>query len=180
MPIDNVLEFTSHSYDGHMFDKDMNKVPFPKDRYRVDALTDFAMDYLHTRDGKRPFFLFLSYVEPHHQNDHDHFEGPRGSKEKYKNFPDARCARPAGSTPCAHRAEAPPQQIPTTKIFFTISKKIPTKETTWCATPRWRAFVRNCAIGLNGACAMRVNPSPESCRPKTLENRSLGGVCVLS
>ena len=68
----DVLEFTSHSYDGHMFDKDMNKVPFPKDRYRVDALTDFAMDYLHTRDGKRPFFLFLSYVEPHHQNDHDH------------------------------------------------------------------------------------------------------------
>jgi len=83
----DVLEFTSHSYDGHMFDKDMNKVPFPKDRYRVDALTDFAVDYLHTRDGKRPFFLFLSYVEPHHQNDHDHFEGPRGSKEKYKNFP---------------------------------------------------------------------------------------------
>jgi len=84
----NILEFTSHSYDGHMFDKDMNKVPFPKDLYRVDALTDFAVDYLRRRDGKRPFFLFLSYVEPHHQNDHDdHFEGPRGAKEKYKDFP---------------------------------------------------------------------------------------------
>ena len=83
----DILEFTSHSYDGHMFDKDMNKVPFPKNRYRVDALTDYALNYLRTRDGKRPFFLFLSYIEPHHQNDHDHFEGPRGSKEKYKNYP---------------------------------------------------------------------------------------------
>jgi hypothetical protein len=76
----NILEFTSHSYDGHMFDKDMNKVPFPKDRYRVDALTDFAVDYLRRRDGRRPFFLFLSFVEPHHQNDHDdHFEA-RGAR----------------------------------------------------------------------------------------------------
>lgn len=83
----DILEFTSHSYDGYVFDMDMNKVPFPKDRYRVDALTDFAVDYLRTRDGKRPFFLFLSFIEPHHQNDHEHFEGPRGSKEKYKNFP---------------------------------------------------------------------------------------------
>lgn len=83
----DVLEFTSHSYDGHMFDGDMNRVDFPEGRYRVDALTDFAVDYLRTRDGKRPFFLFLSYIEPHHQNDHRHFEGPKGSKEKYKDYP---------------------------------------------------------------------------------------------
>jgi len=83
----DVLEFTSHSYDGHLFDADMNRVDFPKDRYRVDALTDFAVDYLKTRDEKRPFFLFLSYIEPHHQNDHGHFEGPHGSKERFKEFP---------------------------------------------------------------------------------------------
>jgi uncharacterized sulfatase len=83
----DVLEFTSHSYDGHMFDGDMKQVDFPKGRYRVDALTDFAIDYLGKRDQKRPFFLFLSYIEPHHQNDHGHFEGPEGSKERYKNFP---------------------------------------------------------------------------------------------
>jgi len=82
----DVLEFTSHSYDGHMFDGNMNQMDFPKDRYRVDCLTDFALDYLRTRDRKRPFFLFLSYLEPHHQNDHGHFEGPRGSKERFKDY----------------------------------------------------------------------------------------------
>ncbi len=83
----DVLEFTSHGYDGHMFDADMNQVDFPAGRYRVDALTDFAVDYLRSRDGNKPFFLFLSYIEPHHQNDHNHFEGPKGSKERFKDFP---------------------------------------------------------------------------------------------
>ena len=83
----DVLEFTSHSYDGHMFDGDGNRVEFPADRYRVDAVTDFAIEYLRSRKRDNPFFLFLSYIEPHHQNDHKHFEGPRGSKEKYKDYP---------------------------------------------------------------------------------------------
>lgn len=82
----DVLEFTSHSYDGHMFNDKMERVDFPKDRYRVDCLTDFAIDYLKTRKLDRPFFLFLSYIEPHHQNDHKHFEGPRGSKQKYAKY----------------------------------------------------------------------------------------------
>jgi len=83
----DVLEFTSHGYDGHMFDGDMNRVDFPEGRYRVDAQTDFAVDYLRTRNGEKPFYLFLSYIEPHHQNDHNHFEGPKGSKERFKDFP---------------------------------------------------------------------------------------------
>ena len=45
----DVLEFTSHGYDGHMFDGDMNQVDFPEGRYRVDAMTDFAVDYLRER-----------------------------------------------------------------------------------------------------------------------------------
>lgn len=83
----DVLEFTSHGYDGHIFDGGMNRVDFPEGRYRVDALTDFAVDYLRTRTGEKPFYLFLSYIEPHHQNDHKHFEGPKGSKERFKDFP---------------------------------------------------------------------------------------------
>ncbi len=83
----DVLEFTSHSYDGHMFDGGMNRVEFPEGRYRVDAQTDFAVEYLRTREGDRPFLLFLSYIEPHHQNDHRHFEGPKESKERYKDYP---------------------------------------------------------------------------------------------
>jgi len=82
----DVLEFTSHSYDGHMFDIDGNKRQFAKGRYRVDAQTDWVLEYLRTRTGEKPFFLFVSYVEPHHQNDHGHYEGPRGSKDRFKNF----------------------------------------------------------------------------------------------
>jgi len=81
----DVLEFTSHSYEGHMYDADMRQVDFTG--YRVDAQTDFALDYLRTRDRQRPFFLFLSYLEPHFQNDSGHFEGPIGSKERFKDFP---------------------------------------------------------------------------------------------
>jgi len=82
----DVLEFTSHSYDGHMFNDKMEQVEFPKDRYRVDCVTDFALDYLKTRTREKPFFLFVSYIEPHFHNDHKHFEGPHGSKEKYAKY----------------------------------------------------------------------------------------------
>jgi len=80
----DLLEFTSHGYDGHMFDADMNRVEFKG--YRVDCQTDFALDYLRSRKGDRPFFLFVSYIEPHHQNDHKCYEGPQGSKERFKDF----------------------------------------------------------------------------------------------
>jgi uncharacterized sulfatase len=82
----DILEFTSHSYDGHMFDARGDKREFPKDRYRVDAQTDWALEYLEQRDSDRPFFLFVSYIEPHHQNDHRCFEGPRGSKERFADY----------------------------------------------------------------------------------------------
>lgn len=80
----DVLEFTSHGYDGYMFDGDMNRVDF--EGYRVDCVTDFVLDYLRTRDGQRPFFLFVSYIEPHHQNDHNRYEGPIGSKERFNDY----------------------------------------------------------------------------------------------
>lgn len=80
----DVLEFTSHGYDGHMFDANMNKVEFKG--YRADCITDFALEYLRTRTLEKPFFLFLSFIEPHHQNDHNRYEGPEGSKERFKDF----------------------------------------------------------------------------------------------
>ncbi len=81
----DVLEFTSHGRGGgHMFDGDGAGVEW--EGYRVDCQTDFVVDYLRTRDGRRPFFLFVSYLEPHHQNDHQHFEGPEGSKERFADF----------------------------------------------------------------------------------------------
>jgi arylsulfatase A-like enzyme len=82
----DTLEFTSHSYDGYMFDRDMNKRDFPEGRYRVDVLGDWTLEYLETRTGEKPFFLFLSFIEPHHQNDHNCYEGPIGSKERWSNY----------------------------------------------------------------------------------------------
>lgn len=82
----DVLEFTSHSYDGHMFNDQMKKVSFPAGRYRADAQTDWVIEYLQNYKSPKPFFLFVSYVEPHHQNDHNHYEGPLGSKEKFSSF----------------------------------------------------------------------------------------------
>ncbi len=81
----DVLEYTSHGYDGYMHDGEMNKVDFKG--YRVDCQTDFVLDYLRNhRGGDKPFFLFASYIEPHHQNDHKCYEGPDGSKEKWKDY----------------------------------------------------------------------------------------------
>jgi uncharacterized sulfatase len=82
----DVLEFTSHAYDGHMFDGEGNRVEFPKGRYRADCVTDYGLDFLRQRGGDRPFFLFISYIEPHHQNDHNRYEGPVGSKERFGDF----------------------------------------------------------------------------------------------
>jgi arylsulfatase A-like enzyme len=82
----DTLEYTSHGYDGHMFDKEGNRREFPEGSYRVDAQTDWVIEYLKSRAGEKPFFLFASYLEPHHQNDHHHFEGPHGSKERFKDF----------------------------------------------------------------------------------------------
>jgi uncharacterized sulfatase len=81
----DTLEFTSHSEGGYMFDAEMKKRKF--NRYRVDATTDFAFEYLKNRKGDKPFFLMISYIEPHHQNDRNRYEGPPGSKEKFKDFP---------------------------------------------------------------------------------------------
>ncbi len=82
----DTLEFTSHSYDGHMFDGEGRQVNFPEGRYRADVLTDWTLDYLRSRSGEKPFFLFLSYIEPHHQNDHNRYEGPHGSQERFKDY----------------------------------------------------------------------------------------------
>lgn len=80
----DVLEFTSHGYGGYLFDADGKKREFAG--YRVDATTDFALEYL-ARPKEKPFFLFVSYIEPHYQNDHCHHEGPEGAWDAYARFP---------------------------------------------------------------------------------------------
>ncbi len=80
----DVLELTSHGYDGYVFDEQMNRIDFKG--YRVDCITDFALEYLKTVPQDKPFFLTISQIEPHHQNDHAHYEGPKGSRERFADF----------------------------------------------------------------------------------------------
>ena len=81
----DVLEFTSHGYDGYVFDENGTKIDFKG--YRADCINDFALEYINNHENKKPFFMFVSQLEPHHQNDHGHFEGPKESVEKYRDYP---------------------------------------------------------------------------------------------
>lgn len=78
----DVLEFTSHGYGGHMFDANGQKVEWPEDVYRADFQTDLVLEYLDSRLRNRPFFLMVSYIEPHHQNDRNTHEAPHGLAEQ--------------------------------------------------------------------------------------------------
>lgn len=77
----NVLEFTSWPYETVMYDNDDQPVRLPG--YRVDAQTDAAIRYIDSVQGDRPFFLFNSYLEPHHQNQVDDYPPPDGYRERY-------------------------------------------------------------------------------------------------
>lgn len=76
----NVLEFTSDAYRTVLYDQDGQPVRLPG--YRVDALTDAAIRYIDAQQGD-PFFLFVSYIEPHHQNRLDDYPPPEGYRERY-------------------------------------------------------------------------------------------------
>ncbi len=80
----DVLEFTSHPFEGHVFDGEGRQRDFTG--YRVDRLTDWTLEYLSGRDGTRPLFLFISHIEPHHQNDLHRFVGPEGSAERFADY----------------------------------------------------------------------------------------------
>lgn len=80
----NSLEHTSTAYNTLVYDNDNNPVRLPG--YRVDALTDAAIRYINEKkDSEKPFFLFLSFLEPHFQNCFDDFPAP----DVYKNIPAA-------------------------------------------------------------------------------------------
>lgn len=75
----NILEFTSWPYQTTLYDGDGNPHELPG--YRVDALADAAIRYIaEPRDN--PFFMFLSFLEPHHQNQHDNYPAPAGYEER--------------------------------------------------------------------------------------------------
>lgn len=80
----DVLEFTSHGYDGYVFDENGNRIDFKG--YRADRINDFAVEYIENYNSDKPFFMFVSQLEPHHQNDRKRFEGPKEKIDKYRDY----------------------------------------------------------------------------------------------
>ncbi|MFL6463260.1 MAG: sulfatase-like hydrolase/transferase [Bryobacteraceae bacterium] len=80
----NALEFTSHAYEGEMFDGDGKPVQF-SGQYRVDFMTDRAVRFLKEKRTEAPFFLTISYLETHHQNNLDVYQPPKKHADQYRN-----------------------------------------------------------------------------------------------
>ena len=68
-----------------MFDAEGNQIDFKG--YRADCINDFALEYLDQKTSDDPFFLFISQLEPHHQNDRHCYEGPKETVEKFRDYP---------------------------------------------------------------------------------------------
>ena len=77
----NVLEIVSHPYEGNYWDNGGKNIGF-KDEYRVDFITNRGVQFIEQKHEK-PWLLFLSQLEPHHQNDVDAFIPPKRYEDKY-------------------------------------------------------------------------------------------------
>jgi arylsulfatase A-like enzyme len=90
----NAIENTSHPYQGTIWDRDNKEITY-KDEYRVDFLTDRAERFLRQKQDK-PFFLFISQLEPHQQNDMHQPIAPKGAAARFINgtVPDDLRAQP--------------------------------------------------------------------------------------
>ncbi|MBS1837907.1 MAG: sulfatase-like hydrolase/transferase [Actinobacteria bacterium] len=80
----DAIELTSGPTSGHVFDEHGDRVELHG--FRVDALTDIAIDRMDRLDKDRPFFMFVSFLEPHHQNDRLRTIGPKGWARRFKAF----------------------------------------------------------------------------------------------
>ncbi len=80
----DVLEFTSDGSGGYVFDTENRRVDFKG--YRADRITDYAIDFIDNVTDEQPFFLFLSHLEPHHQNNHFRFECPKGTRKLFRSY----------------------------------------------------------------------------------------------
>ncbi|MFN3422948.1 MAG: sulfatase-like hydrolase/transferase, partial [Armatimonadota bacterium] len=79
----NALEFTSHPYEGVIYDAEGKEIRF-KGVYRTNFLTQRAINFLR-QVGNDPFLLVISYLEPHQQNDWNRFVAPEGYAIKFAN-----------------------------------------------------------------------------------------------
>ncbi len=76
----NAMEFSVHEYNAILYDEDNHPVELPG--YRSDAVLDAGIRYIADHKAE-PFFLMMSFIEPHHQNDKDDYPPPDGYRERY-------------------------------------------------------------------------------------------------
>ncbi len=74
------LEFSVHEYKTVLYDN--NNQPHRLPGYRSDAMLDEGIRYINDHKNE-PFFLMMSFIEPHHQNDKDDYPPPDGYREQY-------------------------------------------------------------------------------------------------
>lgn len=84
----NVMEYSTRPYQGTIYDADEKEITY-SGIYRVDFLTQRVVRYLRNF-AHEPFFLVVSYLEPHFQNDwvnssNFRFVAPKGYAERYAN-----------------------------------------------------------------------------------------------
>lgn len=80
----DALEHTSGATSGHVYDETGER--FDLHGFRVDALTDIAIDRLDRLDHQRPFLMFVSFLEPHHQNNRFRTIGTKGWAKRFHDF----------------------------------------------------------------------------------------------
>lgn len=78
----NELEWTSHPYEGEIYDGAGKAIPF-SGVYRADFITQRAKQFLNQVHG--PFLLVISQLEVHQQNDCNCFVAPKEYAGKYTN-----------------------------------------------------------------------------------------------
>ena len=81
----DVLEFTSDSTGGYVFDEKGEQIDF--EGYRADCINDFALEYIDNYSSDKPFFMLVSQLEPHHQNSSRHFEGYPETVADFADYP---------------------------------------------------------------------------------------------
>jgi arylsulfatase A-like enzyme len=80
----NVLELESHPIEGNYWDNAGTNIGF-KNQYRVDFVTDRAVQVIESQSRDKPWLIFVSQLEPHQQNDVDDMVPPERYAGKYDN-----------------------------------------------------------------------------------------------
>ncbi|QYY36879.1 sulfatase-like hydrolase/transferase [Ruficoccus sp. ZRK36] len=103
----NCVEMTSGPYSARLWNEENEEVQLPG--YRVDAMADAIVRYIGERASepeadRKPFLLFNSFLEPHHQNTDDSYPAPHGQAELYRDLPLPPDLRALGGSSSGHWA----------------------------------------------------------------------------